>query len=600
MLFIGFSFTFPEFNSIMEKVANQNRMGEKHMKFTMAGTCKSRIGTVGKGISILLVFLLLIGTALLGGCGTKRENGEEPVGTGDSSQEQRQLLTSDLSNYTIIFAESGLSGGLYSEMLKLRAAMEERFGISIAMRDDFIRESSQINAVGELEILIGDTNREESRAVYRELRKDRDYEIRLCGQKVVLASLSKEGLILAVQSLIDRLPEAGSAYFFRKDMELSVKGDYVLEELLLNGADISSYKVVYEDNAVCRSLASQVTELVRKRSGYVLPQEAADGELLTGACILIGDTGAGLPADWDSSCEGYYAGASGANLLLYGAEVPQTCRAVELLLNALETVDPNTASIEIRNGTVLCANTAMTSMSFNLLVSNCTPERIERVLTMIRKHMPDTLGVQEASETWMEALRQGLGEEYAPVGVGRDSGGKGEHSAIFYRTACFTVVESGTKWLSSTPDVVSKVEGSICNRVFTYAILRRNSDEKQFLCINTHTDHTKDGNVRLEQVKVLMEFVKHYSDLPVVISGDFNDTALQPSIQYVLNSGMKNASKLAFEASDTPTFKTSVIDYFFLSADDFSVYTYAVDDALIDGEAPSDHNPVLITYDLAN
>ena len=46
---------------------------------------------------------------------------------------------------------------------------------------------------------------------------------------------------------------------------------------------------------------------------------------------------------------------------------------------------------------------------------------------------------------------------YDYIGVGRDDGKeKGEHSAIFYRTDKFDVIEKGDFWLSETPDVPSK------------------------------------------------------------------------------------------------------------------------------------------------
>ena len=64
-------------------------------------------------------------------------------------------------------------------------------------------------------------------------------------------------------------------------------------------------------------------------------------------------------------------------------------------------------------------------------------------------------------------------------------------------------------------------------------------------------------------------------------------------------AGFVTASDVALEADRKPTFRTSVIDYFFLTGKDFLVTRYTVDDSLIDGEAPSDHCPILITYDFA-
>ena len=159
--------------------------------------------------------------------------------------------------------------------------------------------------------------------------------------------------------------------------------------------------------------------------------------------------------------------------------------------------------------------------------------------------------------------------------------------------------ESGTRWLTGTPDTVSRVDGSICNRIFTYAILRRRTDGKRFLCVNTHTDHAKDPAVRLAQVQALTAFLEKYAGVPTVISGDFNEIASEPSVRHLMESGFVTASDAALEADRKPTFRTSVIDYFFLTGNDFLVTRYTVDDSLIDGEAPSDHCPILITYDFA-
>lgn len=43
--------------------------------------------------------------------------------------------------------------------------------------------------------------------------------------------------------------------------------------------------------------------------------------------------------------------------------------------------------------------------------------------------------------------------EYSFIGVGRDDGKEqGEYSAIFYKRELFDVLDSGTFWLSPTPE----------------------------------------------------------------------------------------------------------------------------------------------------
>ena len=58
---------------------------------------------------------------------------------------------------------------------------------------------------------------------------------------------------------------------------------------------------------------------------------------------------------------------------------------------------------------------------------------------------------------------------YDYIGVGRDDGKeKGEHSAIFYRTDKFDVIEKGDFWLSETPDVPSKGWDAVLPRICSW------------------------------------------------------------------------------------------------------------------------------------
>ena len=84
---------------------------------------------------------------------------------------------------------------------------------------------------------------------------------------------------------------------------------------------------------------------------------------------------------------------------------------------------------------------------------NAWPNRKERVKALILFHEYDVVGVQEARPEQMEDLQQMPG--FASVGVGRDGEAGGEFSAIFYRVDRIQVLDSGTFWLSETPEKVS-------------------------------------------------------------------------------------------------------------------------------------------------
>lgn len=537
---------------------------------------------------------------LLVSCGNGKDGKD---GENESNQPEEtviQLDVSTLSDYIIIYPEAGISVDLFKEVRALQSALKETFGAEIDSRDDFVREGSKFS-VQDREILVGETNRTESSQVYDDVEKVDDYEVRLVGEKIVLAGWTEATLITALQKLteaVKALP-AGSTYFFDSTMQVVYKGNYEMKNLLLGEIGIAEYTVVYQNNTPCESFAKIVTDAIKNSCGYVL-NCVADGKSVDGKKILIGNTSFGAPADASAiSDTGYYVGMSGDDLYLFGTEDYLVYQAVAWLTDALGAATGEVAVIEPNVGAVLSSDTSMTSMSFNLLVNNITEERAARVISMIRKYMPDTLGVQEASETWISILEVALADEYAHVGIGRDKNGSGERSSVFYKKDKFNLVESGTKWLSDTPDQVSKVTGSICNRVFSYAVLERKSDGVKFMHINTHTDHATDDSIRLAQVKALIKFVKEREDeMAILISGDFNSTAGTSSISYILSSNMVNTADIAFDGDDSPTFKTTVIDYFFATENDFVVYDYWVDSSEIDGDLPSDHRPILIRYDV--
>ena len=85
--------------------------------------------------------------------------------------------------------------------------------------------------------------------------------------------------------------------------------------------------------------------------------------------------------------------------------------------------------------------------------------RRDRVASVIRFHKADLVGMREV-------LRDQIGDleillpQYGWIGVGRDDGADGgEFSPIFYRKDRFTVLDSGTFWLSETPEVTGSKAG---------------------------------------------------------------------------------------------------------------------------------------------
>ena len=180
-------------------------------------------------------------------------------------------------------------------------------------------------------------------------------------------------------------------------------------------------------------------------------------------------------------------------------------------------------------------------MEFNLRYDTtshplmATDVRGAHLMQVIDRYEPDSIGFCEATDDWMNYLREEMGKRgYAYVGVGRDNGQDGpelsgngnEHNPVFYNTKRFELLEGDTFWLSTTP----RVEGSqswdaVCKRVCSYAVLKERDGDGIYIHMATHLDHisyeAQHNGVRVIQNR-LNSLIEKYGDVGVVLSGDFN------------------------------------------------------------------------------
>ncbi|MDD6061378.1 MAG: hypothetical protein PUB99_02050, partial [Oscillospiraceae bacterium] len=116
--------------------------------------------------------------------------------------------------------------------------------------------------------------------------------------------------------------------------------------------------------------------------------------------------------------------------------------------------------------------------------------RAPRMAAQLLSTDADSMGFQEANLRWMTYLQEQL-TDYDYVGVARENGRNlGEFSPIFYKKDKYTLRDSGTFWLSKTPDKPgSKDWGSQNVRICTWAILENKENGKVYAHFNTHLDH---------------------------------------------------------------------------------------------------------------
>ncbi len=560
-----------------------------------------------------MLALLMILSALVA-CGDKTPQKEDTTTTisdtvastdAPPADELSAILMADIANYKVIRGENA-GDKVLEATSKLVKSIDQIYSLKLTPKDDFFREDVPAFAIGEFEILIGNTNREESAEFLDMLKKD-DYGYRIIGKKLVIAGHTDENTAAAVDEFIVECMSTNGAgdVFFSNEKAYLKRGEYALNLLKLGGVAINSYRIMYPYRAKNNEdiTAEKIKNTVAEVSGFVLDvvddrSEASEYDIMVGNVSHLSDSlKSGQPEIKENN---FYIACEGKKIWLNAATTAGFRSAAKELCSGMYPQSGVTElDVTVKTGlSEITASDELITMSFNVWVSSKTDARSQAVIDMILKYMPDTIGVQEASPAWMDTLKSGIGSLYDYVGVGRNGGNKGEYSAVFYLKDKFTLKESGTKWLSATPDVANtKFASSSLPRIMTYALLERKSDGQIFAHVNTHLEHTSD-QARKEQIKVLLEQIEPLMKYPIVMTGDFNAQSNSSVYKDVIASGFADSATIAEKAEKEATFPSSnkIIDFIFVTSGNIIVENYTVCDENINGIQPSDHRPIVSKY----
>jgi endonuclease/exonuclease/phosphatase family metal-dependent hydrolase len=194
---------------------------------------------------------------------------------------------------------------------------------------------------------------------------------------------------------------------------------------------------------------------------------------------------------------------------------------------------------------ILCALVAFSSlavevdvMSFNIRYGSANDgvnkweARKNLVFDVIRENAPDVVGLQEALRFQIDEIREGV-SGYGEIGEGREGGELGEYSAILYNQRRFDAADSGTFWLSDTPEVPSRHWGNTCIRICTWVRLMDRETKTAFYHYNTHLDHMSQTS-RERSVRLIAQRIRERQpNDPYVLTGDFNAGEDNPAILYL-------------------------------------------------------------------
>lgn len=528
----------------------------------------------------LFVLALLVLTVTLFACGGQNETTEPeytliPVMV--NTESDYKMI------YPLLFDGDNFKGDAIRD---LEALVKENAGGAIVLKSDYLASDATPAAH---EILLGPTNRPESAKAAEGLRY-LDYVIGFVDGKLCVVGGSDEATAIAIRRF-------ATMFFSKTQNDLVLRdtfferynGDYALDSLTFFGKDATDAAIVYDNTT--KADAEFLREGILKLSGYKLPLVKAS-EAKSAYTITL------LSTDADIS-------ANDTTFTLSHSDAMTRSERVNGILAALK------ANGKVESATVKAptGNTSVTLLDLNVYSTgtgtNSVVSRYPRLMKLLAgKNYPDVLTLQDVSPTWIEQFDisgegyQSMNEVYGYVGKGRNDDDDSVKNPIFYKKDTLTLIDSGTIWLSETPDFVSVGWDGRQRSVCTWAILENKTTKTRFAVMSAMLDSygikAKTNGAAL-LVKKAAEF-----DCPVLVCGDMQGAAnlnyvkaiseyqLFDTQKFALSGDNKTAPTVngAFGTDQRPNSKS---DFIFASYGDFTVKTHIVDETKPDGGFVSNH-----------
>lgn len=226
---------------------------------------------------------------------------------------------------------------------------------------------------------------------------------------------------------------------------------------------------------------------------------------------------------------------------------------------------------------------------------------------LISTNQPDIIGMQEPHLHQIKYLAEQL-PSYSWYGVGRADGKeKDEFNPIFYKKNKVTLINSGTFWLSETPEKVSRSWDAGYDRICSWVLFNDIKTQKEFYVFNTHFD-SKGKKARIKAATLIKQKIKTMAgDKPVFVTGDFNFQPDSDPYKEITSHNLSDSRKIVqgnpIGSKGTfngfrygATFKRR-IDFIFvnpkINVKEYEVINYSKDEIY-----PSDHFPVMVSAEI--
>ncbi len=529
-----------------------------------------------------------------GGASTDTVGGTD---TGGAHPKVSNVTKENLADFVIVVPDK-CGSEILNTANEIKNKIKEFCGAALTVTTD------RTNPVS-CEILVGYTNRDAGVEFHRTVReKDSGYGF-LFG-KIIIAGHGADEIANSASLFYEEILQKSEDHLMSEDTRKVSEHSYSLDTLQINGKSVSEYSIVIPASSRNgeKEMATLLARHIRLNTGYVLPI-LKENQPTAGPVLVLGNSSV-LPAEGlPNVAEGEYCIAPlERGIWISGPGLEGLNSASKLLFDSMKTSGKN-ASISVdkaEKGRLKSLD--LTVATYNILYKS-NNRNDDDMVTSVAALKSDVLGCNEVIETLYTKLNATLSAEYTCV-KGKIAGDTTDfYNPIFYKTAKFDLVDSGTLWLSETPEISSRVEESNNNRFCVYAVLRDKATGMEFVYIQTHFEHTgKNENAktaRWKQAEIMKEITDKFAFLPVFIGGDFNTPSVKEIEPLLTDSRFVNTSEIAEKTegkgtliTDFTSVSAKVYDYLFVTDDGVNIKTHTVVDTKTNGKYPSDHLPVTV------
>ena len=219
--------------------------------------------------STLLLSLLLAVLMVFSSCdGGESEITTEPeiIETEAPETPPINITKGGATEYKLIRSDK-TSAAVTDAFLRLRDALNEKYGANIKVSDDFVMPNKEPHAY---EIAVGQVDREESAKALEGVGYN-DSVIAVIGNRLFLTGNSDEAIIRAVDLFIEKYLTEGDLTV-SSTLRVVEKASYAKEGLTIGGVPLSDYVIVYGTGYT--AAAKEVATRLGKLTGAIIPVQA--------------------------------------------------------------------------------------------------------------------------------------------------------------------------------------------------------------------------------------------------------------------------------------------------------------------------------------